>query len=106
VHSAEVIGAGRLAVLTFRSMKPLEALGAAWHALTGKLNRASNVNVSGATHIRMRTKRKRMRMVLDGELVSMRPPLDFIYRADALRVLVPAAQSAVDGAEDTHAAAS
>jgi diacylglycerol kinase family enzyme len=62
----------------------------ALQALFGRLRKDRDFDLMCAQEILVDTRRKRLRVSLDGEVLRMRPPLRYCTRPAALRVMVPA----------------
>jgi diacylglycerol kinase family enzyme len=64
------------------------ALGA---GLTGRLDQLDTTEAFCASKVHVQLRRRRaLRVVMDGEVLFLRPPLDVILRPGALQVLAPA----------------
>lgn len=61
----------------------------AMRALVGGLRQERDFLVFAATDVRIDTRRRRLRVALDGEVAIMEPPLRYRVRPGALRVLAP-----------------
>jgi diacylglycerol kinase family enzyme len=57
--------------------------------LIGRLDRVKTTEVFCAGSLRVRTRRRALKVVMDGELVLLRPPLDVKFRPGALMVFAP-----------------
>ncbi len=79
-----------LGVLVMRPMSRLQVLGTALRALFGRLADAETVRALRAHEVVVERRKKRMRLVIDGEVVYTRTPLVVGWWPDALRLLVPA----------------
>lgn len=60
-----------------------------FRALVGFLPETKELDTLSVPEARIDTRRRRLRVALDGELAEMRPPLLYRIRARALRVIVP-----------------
>jgi diacylglycerol kinase family enzyme len=58
-------------------------------ALFGKLQSEREFDIVHTTAFTIESKRSRLRVSMDGEIEVMKPPLEFVARAGALRVIVP-----------------
>jgi diacylglycerol kinase family enzyme len=82
----------KLAVLSLQLRNRWEIARAAWAALTGRLDQADTTEAFCAGTVRLQTRRRRaLRVVIDGEIVLLRPPLDVRLRPGALQVFAPPA---------------
>ena len=93
VAAAECLQHQKLAVLSLQLRSRWEIARAAWAALTGRLDQADTTEAFCASTVRMQTRRRRaLRVVIDGEIVLLRPPLDVRFRPGALQVFAPAVE--------------
>lgn len=76
-----------LAVLRVRSLRIL--LGLVWHLILGKFDQAPEVDCRCLGAFELHSKRKRLRVALDGEAAFMRPPLRFRSLPGSLKVIAP-----------------
>ena len=70
-------------------------LGLVWMALRGlfgRLDQASDFEAMALAEVTVRTRRKTLRLALDGEVTRMAPPLHFRVLPGALRVIAPPAE--------------
>jgi diacylglycerol kinase family enzyme len=81
---------GRLGVYLSRRSGRFSLVRLAFRALVGRLEQARDFEVHRLPELRIRSPRRRLHVAVDGEVVSMRPPLRYAIRPLALRVLVPA----------------
>jgi diacylglycerol kinase family enzyme len=56
----------------------------------GRLQPGCDVALARLPAIEIRSRHHRLRVALDGESVMLRPPLRYLIRPHALRVIVPA----------------
>lgn len=84
------LDAGKLNVYVTRQMGRLGLLRLAAMALLGRLREARDLEVFSAGEILVETRRRRVRVAMDGEVARMDAPLRFRIRPGALRVIVPA----------------
>jgi len=61
----------------------------ALRALFGRLDQAKDFEAGCAAELWVETRRRRLKVAKDGDVVSLRPPLHFRSRPGALRVLAP-----------------
>jgi diacylglycerol kinase family enzyme len=92
VEAAKFVEKGQLAVLSLRLDSRLDIARAAWAALHGKMEAAQNVDATGATAVRVTTRRRALKVAIDGEIVVLRPPLEVRLVRDALQVFMPQKQ--------------
>jgi diacylglycerol kinase family enzyme len=64
----------------------------AFRALLGRLEQARDFDALASPELEVATRKKTLRIALDGEVTRLRPPLHFRSRAGALRVLAPGGQ--------------
>jgi diacylglycerol kinase family enzyme len=91
--AAECLRHQKLAVLSLKLRSRWEVTIAACAALVGRLDRVDTADTFCASSVRVQTRRRTLKVVIDGELVLLRPPLDVQFRADALQVFAPPAES-------------
>jgi diacylglycerol kinase family enzyme len=89
VDAANCLRCHKLAVLSLKLHNRWEVAAAAGAGLLGKLDRVKTTEVFCASALRVWTRRRVIKVVIDGELVLLRPPLDVKFRPDALRVFAP-----------------
>ena len=80
---------GRLCVLVMRSKSRAGFLAAALRALTGRTRPEDMERLEGVERLRVGSRRGRLAVSLDGEVVRVEPPLDYRVRKRALRVIAP-----------------
>ena len=90
VGSRACLGRGELSVYTARGTGRLGLLRLAFGALFGGLRQERDFLSFTTTDMWIGTRRRRVRVALDGEVVVMQPPLHYRARPGALRVLTPA----------------
>jgi diacylglycerol kinase family enzyme len=91
IEAARFVEHGQLAVLSLRLDSRFDIAGAAWAALNGKTEEAECVDATAATSVRVTTRKRALKVAIDGEIVVMRPPLEVRIVHDALRVFKPVA---------------
>ena len=80
---------GELALYVTAPVGRLGLLRLAMQALAGQLRAAQEIEVSCTREVWVETRRRRLPVVLDGEVAVLESPLHYQVRRDALRVLVP-----------------
>ncbi len=60
------------------------------HTLSRGANASAALSEVRAAAVTVTTRHRRVNVALDGEVVGLRPPLRFVSRPGALRLLVPA----------------
>jgi len=99
VDAAKCVERGRLALLSLRLDSRWDIAGAAWAALRGKTESANAVGATCASTVRVATRRKSLKVALDGEILVLKPPLVVRYVADALQiVMLPREATQAEGA--------
>jgi diacylglycerol kinase family enzyme len=93
VAAADCLRHQKLAVLSLQQRSRWEIVVAAGAALIGRLDEVDATHVFCASTVHVQTRRLRLKVVIDGEIVYLRPPLDVTFRPGALRVYAPAAES-------------
>jgi YegS/Rv2252/BmrU family lipid kinase len=81
---------GRLSIYTTQRRSRLGLLGLALRALVGRLRQADDFAIASARTLRIDSRRRRLLVATDGELVAMETPLAFRVLPGALQVIVPA----------------
>ena len=90
VTAAECLQHQKLAVLVLKLHSRWEVTVAACAALRGRLDEASTTEAFCASNIRVQTRRRTLKVAIDGEIVLLRSPLDVMLRPGALQVFAPA----------------
>ncbi len=85
----ESLAGGRLDVLVMRSKSLPGVLAATARALAGLSRDDDMVRLDGVRRLKVDSRRRRLRIAIDGEQAEMAPPLVFRIRPKALRVVVP-----------------
>lgn len=83
------LDAGVLSVVHTTRTRPAGVARLALRAIAGALGSAEDVTAEQAQRVRVEAPRAHLRIALDGEVLSMRPPLEFEALPGALRVLAP-----------------
>jgi len=86
----EVLDDGELCVMVMRSKSLPGFLAAIGRALIGIKRREEMVRVSGVKELKVDSSRSHLSVAMDGETVSLKPPLVFRIRPGALNVIAPA----------------
>ena len=86
----EVLDDGELCVMVMRSKSLPGFLAAIGRALIGIKRREEMVRVSGVKELKVDSPRSHLSVAMDGETVSLKPPLVFRIRPGALNVIAPA----------------
>ncbi|SNT04164.1 Diacylglycerol kinase family enzyme [Noviherbaspirillum humi] len=79
----------RLAVLLLRPVTRFGAAKLLWHGATRRLNQNESLETFCADAFSAATRKRRIDVVVDGEIVRLATPLDFRILPDALTVAVP-----------------
>jgi diacylglycerol kinase family enzyme len=83
------LDAGELSVYIVAPRSRLGLIGLTGRALVGRLDRGRDFRLLRVPELVVETRRRRVRIALDGEPVVLEPPLDYRIRPRALRVLAP-----------------
>jgi len=86
----EALDDGELCVMVMRSKSLPGFLAAIGRALIGIKRREEMVRVSGVKELKVDSPRSHLSVAMDGETVSLKPPLVFRIRPGALNVIAPA----------------
>jgi diacylglycerol kinase family enzyme len=90
--AAECLRHRKLAVLSLKLRSRWEVTVAAFVGLMGKLDAVNTTNAFCASTVRVQTRRRLLKVGIDGEVVLLRSPLDVTLRLGALRVFAPAGE--------------
>jgi diacylglycerol kinase family enzyme len=91
VAAADCLRSRKLAVLSLQQRSRWQIVVAAGAALIGRLDAVEATQVFCASTVRVQPRRRALKVVIDGEIVHLRPPLDVAFRPGALPVFAPAA---------------
>jgi diacylglycerol kinase family enzyme len=83
------LDAGELSVYVVAARSRLGLIGLAGRALVGRLDRGRDFRLLRMPELLVETRRRRVRLALDGEPVVLDPPLHYRTRPRALRVFAP-----------------
>jgi diacylglycerol kinase family enzyme len=89
VTAAECLRHQQLAILSLRFHRRWEIALAACAALLGRLDRAANTEVFCARSVQVQTRRRALKVAIDGEVMRLRPPLDVEFHPGLLQVFAP-----------------
>lgn len=87
--SRACVNAGKLGLYLTQRTGRFGLFRLAFHALFGRVDQAKDFDVFCVAEARIETRKRRLLVALDGELVRMETPLLYRIRPGALRVLVP-----------------
>ena len=90
IGAAECPRHQKLAVLSLKLRSRWHVIVAAWAALMGRLDALDTANAFCATTVHVQTRRRVLKLGIDGEVVRLRSPLDVRLRRGALQVFAPA----------------
>lgn len=93
VFSRARLDAGTLSVYMLRRLRPLDAIRLALEMLLGTWRQDDVISVENVKAVTIRTRRKRVKAMIDGEVETLSSPLDFGIRPLALNVLAPAPET-------------
>lgn len=93
VAAAECLRHQKLAVLSLKLRNRWEVTVAAYAGLRGRLDTVDTTDAFCASTVHVQTRRRTLKVVIDGEIVLLRPPLDVMFRPGALRVFAPAVKN-------------
>jgi diacylglycerol kinase family enzyme len=80
---------GQLCVMVMRKKGVPGFLAAVARALLGMTRADDMVRLDGVTRLRVDSARSTIALALDGETVEMKPPLEFVIKPRALKVIAP-----------------
>jgi diacylglycerol kinase family enzyme len=90
VAAADCLRHGKLAVLSLQLHSRWDIAVATFAALIGRLDQASSTDAFCAGTVHVQTRRRRLKVAIDGEIALLRPPLHVMLRPDGLQVFAPA----------------
>jgi diacylglycerol kinase family enzyme len=85
----QCLDAGTLSIYTAHCTRRGSLLRLAFLALAGRLEQAANFDSHCVTEAWLETRRRYLRVALDGEILRLTPPLHFRARPGELRVIAP-----------------
>ncbi|MDB5871733.1 MAG: sphingosine kinase [Ramlibacter sp.] len=91
IGERETLSAGRLSLYLTQRTGRFGLLRLALRALFGRLLQARDFEMVTAAALAVNTRHKQMRVATDGEVTTMKTPLNYRIRPGALRVIVPPA---------------
>jgi YegS/Rv2252/BmrU family lipid kinase len=80
---------GRLSVLVLRSKTRLGFIAATLRALVGRTRSDDMIRLDSVERLRVDSRKRRLSLSLDGEVLRAEPPLEYRIRKGALRVIAP-----------------
>lgn len=86
---SECAANGKLAGVLVAKNDRLSLLRMLFQFVQGKIDQASDVYSFCAEHIQVESKKKKLTVALDGEIVELETPLNFAVKKSALKVMVP-----------------
>jgi diacylglycerol kinase family enzyme len=89
IAAAECLRHQKLAILSLQLRSRREIAVAACATLTGRLDALDTSEAFCSSAVRVQTRRRGLKVAIDGELVWLRPPLDVGLRPGGLQVLAP-----------------
>jgi diacylglycerol kinase family enzyme len=94
--SRESLSTGHLAVYVFNAERRRSLLGLAWQVLLRGVDEVQELDLLTVQEATVETRRQRLQVALDGEVVVLESPLEYRIRPSALRVHVPATSTTCD----------
>lgn len=89
IRGGACLDAGEMAFYIANPMERIGLLRLAVRGLFGRLRDSEDFQVLCLKEAQVEARRKRLRVSLDGEVLTMQSPLHFRVRSKALRVIVP-----------------
>lgn len=102
---AQCTASGLLGMMVVRKTRRLGLLSLGFRAAFGTLNDSSLVETHCAAEIEVSSRRPRVKLVIDGEVMELAVPLRFSVQRDALLMVCPRADQATDEAAGPAGAA-
>jgi diacylglycerol kinase family enzyme len=87
----QAVAEGGIAAIIVKSAAPADIFAAAGHILAGTLDQAEQIDVLYSDRIDITTRRRSIRLVVDGEIVRVRLPLRLTVERNAIDVMTPRA---------------
>lgn len=87
---AEAAEAGKVAGVVVAKSDKWTLFKTLWQLIKGNLDQASDVYSFAADEVIVHSKRNKLTVAVDGEIVTMTPPLKITVRKHALNIMVPA----------------
>lgn len=87
---AEAAEAGKVAGVVVAKSDKRTLFKTLWQLIKGNLDQASDVYSFAADEVIVHSKRNKLTVAVDGEIVTMTPPLKITVRKHALKIMVPA----------------
>ena len=103
--SRATLDGGNLSVYKLQSITLLKAIGLAFGVFLGRWQDDAALTIETAETLTIRSRHKRLKVMLDGEVETLMTPLNFTIEKQRLRVLAPVAPVADAAASDVEAAA-
>ncbi len=104
VFSRSRLDAGHLSIYKLHSVTLFKAIALAAGVVVGRWQDDDALTIETAEHVTIRSRRKQIKAMLDGEVETLHTPLNFRIDKQALRVLAPAVvESTVPGSEEVAA---
>jgi diacylglycerol kinase family enzyme len=94
--SRDSLTKGRLAVYVLNAERRVGLLQLAWQVVRKGAEQVKELDLLTVENATIETRRRRLQVALDGEVVQLESPLEYRIKTGALRVLVPATTSACD----------
>lgn len=91
---------GRLYIYLLKHLSPLDLGRLAFEMLLGRWRDDEAVEIATATELVLRTRRKKLKVMLDGEVQTLSTPLNFRIRSLSLTLLAPVPTSTPAAAPD------
>lgn len=76
-----------LSIYILKTAHPWRLMRTAWYALRGHYEKANGFEIITAQKLRIDVRARKIAVAFDGEVMRMRPPLEYVIHPDALRLL-------------------
>jgi diacylglycerol kinase family enzyme len=103
--SRATLDGGHLSVYKLQTITPLKAVGLALGVFLGRWQDDAALTIETAETLTIRSRRRRLKVMLDGEVETLMTPLGFTIEKQKLRVLAPPVVAVDDSKTDVEAAA-
>ena len=87
--SRKKINEGKLSIFIAHSLTRLALIKLLWHALRGRLLEQKDFDSIGLAKVEIKSRKRKIHVALDGEVVSMKGPLLYSIAPKALHVIIP-----------------
>jgi YegS/Rv2252/BmrU family lipid kinase len=80
---------GKLSIFIAHSLTRMALIKLLWHAVRGRLLEQKDFDAIGLSKVEIKSRKRKIHVALDGEVVTMRGPLHYSIVPKALHVIIP-----------------